>query len=107
MKWVGEELLGGRKCEVVLLEPRRKSPHLLRGKAWVDAATRNMVRIEGRPAASLSFWASSPLVTREYFDIGDFSFASKSMAVSQSFLLGKTELTIDYDGYRINDPGTK
>ena len=107
MKWVGEELLGGRNCEVVLLEPRKKSPHLLRGKAWVDAVTRNMVRIEGRPAASLSFWANSPLVTRDYFDIGDFSFARKSLAVSQSFLLGRTELTVEYTDYQINNPGTK
>lgn len=101
MRWMGEEVLEGRNCDVVELEPRKKSPHLLRGKAWVDAATYHLIRIEGKPAASPSFWASSPRIMREYNDIENFSFARRSHAVSQSLLLGRTELNIEYTGYQI------
>jgi hypothetical protein len=101
LKWLGEQNLGGRLCEAVELEPLKKSPHLLRGKAWADANTFRLIRIEGRPAASISFWAGSPYVVREYMDIGEFSFARKSHAVSQSFLLGHSELDIEYTDYHV------
>jgi hypothetical protein len=101
MKWLGEKDLGGRACEVVELDPLQKSPHLLRGRAWADASTFRLIRIEGKPAASVSFWAGSPYVIRDYIEIGKFSFARKSHAVSKSFLLGSSELDIEYNGYQI------
>ncbi|MES1260983.1 MAG: hypothetical protein ABUS49_04535 [Acidobacteriota bacterium] len=107
MKWLGEQTLEGRKCEIVGLEPRRKSPHLLRGKAWVDATSHNLIRIEGKPTASLSFWASNPQVIREYMEIGGFSFARRSHALSQSFLLGHSELVVEYSDYQVEPAGAK
>ena len=102
MKWLGEEVLDGRRCDVVAIEPRKKSPHLLRGRAWVDAVSHNLIRIEGKPTASPSFWVGTPQVVREYREIGGFSFAMRSHAVSQTFLLGRTELNIEYGDYRVN-----
>ena len=107
MKWIGRQMLEGRNCEVVELEPRKKSLHLLRGKAWVDAASFKLIRIEGKPTASPTFWASSPLVVRDYIEIGDFSFASRSHALSQSFLLGRSELNVEYSDYQISTAGIK
>jgi len=108
MKWAGEQQLGARNCETILLEPRKKTPHLLQGKAWADASNFRLVRIEGKPAASPSFWAGSPWVVRDYKEIGDFSFAVRSQATSQSFLLGRSELIIDYIDYRVSvESGSK
>lgn len=100
LKPAGEQDIDGKMCERLELTPRRKSPHLLRGQAWVDAATHNLVRIEGKPAASLSFFAGTPQVVREYSQIDGFSFAHRSLAESQSFFLGHSELTIEYTNYR-------
>jgi hypothetical protein len=101
MKLAGEKMLDGRLCDALELTPRRKSPHLLRGKAWVDASTHNLIRIEGKPAASLSFWAGTPNVVREYMEIGGFSFARRSLAVTEGFLLGRSELRVDYTDYHV------
>lgn len=107
MKMLGEQTLGGRRCEIVELEPLRKSPHLLRGKAWVDEKSHNLIRIEGKPTASLSFWAGNPYVIRDYIEVGDYSFALRSHATSHSFLLGQSELIVDYSDYQVQLAGTK
>ena len=43
----------GRDCFVLDLKPRRKSPYLLNGKAWVDARTYLLVRIRGTQSSRL------------------------------------------------------
>jgi hypothetical protein len=101
IRLVGEEVVRGRPCEVLELIPRRKSPHLLRGRAWVDAKDYSLVRIEGRPSASLSFLAGRPMIVRDYENIYGFAFAKRSHALSDSLLLGTTELTIEYSGYKL------
>ncbi len=103
MRLIGEESLSGRQCEVLELIPRTKSTHLLDGRAWVDAEDQSLVRIEGKPSASLSFWTGRPLIVREYEKIDGFSLARVSHAVSDSFLLGKTELTIEYSDYTVTE----
>jgi hypothetical protein len=101
MRFVGEESLDGRRCIVLELIPRTKSIYLLKGRAWFDAEDRGILRIEGRPTASPSLWAGHPMIVRDYQKINGFSVAKKSHAVSDSFLLGKTELTIEYSDYMI------
>jgi hypothetical protein len=102
MRLTGQQDLDGRRCDVMELTPRVKNAHLLKGKAWVDAENQTLLRIEGKPVASPSFWARSPEIVRDYSDIGEFSFAQKSVAISSTFLLGRTEMTIEYTGYKIN-----
>jgi hypothetical protein len=106
MKPLGQQVLEGRTCEMIDLTPRKKSAHLLLGKAWVDARTHNLIRIEGKPTASPSFWAGSPKVIRDYAEIEGFSFAIRTHATSQSFLLGKSELSIEYNNYHVDHPET-
>ena len=106
IRLIGKENLNGRPCDVVELNPRTKSPHLLKGKAWVSAEGQLLLRIEGKPTASVSFLAGRPAIVRDYEEVDGFSLAEKSHAVSESFLLGKTDLTIEYTGYRVDASGT-
>lgn len=99
---LGEDVLGGRKCYVLQLHPRRKSRFLLQGKAWVDAECFALLKVEGHPAASLSFWVGKPLVTQEFQKYGDFWMSCHNHTSSESFMLGKSELTIDYSQYEVN-----
>lgn len=94
MRLIAEEAIRGRNCKVLELVPRLKSPHLLNGRAWVDANDYSLVRIEGKPTASPSFLAGRPMITRDDEQIEGFSLATRSHALSDSFLLGETELTI-------------
>jgi hypothetical protein len=101
MKLVSKEPVVGRSCEVLELSPLTKSPHLLRGRAWFDEEDHSLVRIEGRTAASASFWAGRPMIVRDYEKIEGFSMAKRSHALAETLLLGKTELTIEYSDYKI------
>ena len=102
MKWLGRQVLDGHNCDIVALEPREKNPHLLRGKAWVDVGRHNFIRLEGRPETSPSFWSGSPDIVRDYVEIGQFSYAQSTHATSHGFLLGRTDLTIEYLDYHLN-----
>jgi hypothetical protein len=102
----GVEIQGGRRCYMVELTPRHKSKYLVQGKAWVDANEFALMRVEGRPSASLSFWVGKPYIVQTFEKVGPFWMAAHNRSESQSFLLGSSVLTIDYSQYQVN-PDTR
>ena len=101
---VGSEVREGRRCYIVMLIPKCKSKYLVQGKAWVDAEDFGIIRIEGRPAANLSFWVGKPYIVQEFQKVGQFWMASRNRSQSQSMILGSSVLTIEYSGYQVNNP---
>jgi hypothetical protein len=99
---LGTETLSGRPSYVLSLRPRRKSRFLLQGKVWVDAENFGLLKIEGHPSANLSFWVGKPEITQEFQKYGDFWMSSHNRSLSDSCILGKSELTIDYSRYELN-----
>jgi hypothetical protein len=99
---LGTDTLNGRKCYVLGLHPRKKSRFLIQGKAWVDADCFALLKVAGRPAANVSFWVGKPFITQEFQKYGDFWLSCHNRSVSDSFMLGKSELTIDYTQYELN-----
>ena len=55
---------------VLAVYPKRKDKDLLRGQIWVDASNFRILRIEGVPAKSSSFWLKSLHVTLEFAELG-------------------------------------
>ena len=53
---VGTELVDGRDCYVLSINPRREEKDLIRGKVWVDAADYRIHRVEGNTVKSPSWW---------------------------------------------------
>jgi len=90
-----------RQCIVVDLKARRKSQHLFNGKAWYDASDFSVVRLEGTPAQSVSFFAGDSSVDREYQKVDGVPMAVHAEAHSHSFLLGTTVLKVDSTNYQI------
>ena len=93
--------VNGRDCFVLDLKPRRKSPYLLNGKAWVDAKTYRLVRIRGTQSKSSSILAGLPLITRDFADVSGFAMVVHEEIEAHTFLLGQTVIKTDYDGYDI------
>ena len=93
--------VNGRDCYVLDLKARRNTPYLVNGKAWVDAKTYLLVRIQGTQSKSSSFLAGMPLITRDFADISGFAMAVHEEIEAHNFLLGQTVIKIDYDGYDI------
>ena len=93
--------VNGRDCFVLDLKPRRKSPYLLNGKAWVDAKTYLLVRVRAIQSRGSSVFAGLSLITRDFAPISGFAMVVHEEIEALTFLLGQTVIKIDYDGYDI------
>jgi hypothetical protein len=102
MKVQGTQMLYGKLCYVVDIRPRAHNFSLIEGTAWVDSRGFSLLRIEGRPAASPSFWTGRPFIEREYTVSDGLSFPQHSRATSKGFFAGRSELDIDYSKYEIS-----
>ena len=75
------------------LTPKRNEPELVNGKAWVDAASFQVRRIEGTPAKSPSWWIHNLHVTINYGAVQGIWTQLATRAVADVRLLGTHILT--------------
>lgn len=97
----GLQQMDGRQCFVLAISPRQKSPNLIEGTIWVDARDGNIVHIEGSTMESPSIFTGRSQLMRQYVNVNGFGMATHARAVTDSFLLGRTVITIDYRDYQI------
>ena len=64
----GREGRDGHDCYVLALDPLRKDAGLIYGKAWVDAQTYRIRRVEGDLARTPSWWIKRTHIARTYDD---------------------------------------
>jgi outer membrane lipoprotein-sorting protein len=95
------ERLDGRDCFALAITPRRKASNMIEGTLWVDALDGSIVRLEGTTSQSPSIFTEPAHVMRRYTSMDGFSMATQARAVSESFLLGRATVTIDYRDYQI------
>jgi hypothetical protein len=74
---------------------------MIEGTLWVDARDGSIIRLEGTASQSPSVFTGPAQVMRQYVRINGFGMATQARAVSDSFLLGRTTVTIDYRDYQI------
>jgi hypothetical protein len=91
----------GRDCFVLAIIPRRKTPYLIVGTLWVDAKDYSIVQIQGVSSKSASVFTGATQMMRQYASVNGFAMATHARAVSNSFLLGETVVTIDYRDYQM------
>jgi len=102
VRLLGTEVAAGRSCYVLELTPRIKKGFLIVGKAWVDARSYAVVRIEGQFAASLSILLGAPRISEEFVEVQSFWLPAHVRSVTSSFLLGPTELDILFSNYQLD-----
>ena len=102
---IGEEDVGAYHCYVLHAVPKRPDKYLFAGKVWIDAQDYAVVRIEGHPAANLSFWIKRADFVREYQKVDGFWLPQKDTTVVQVRLYGKKVLTIDHRDYAVKGKG--
>jgi hypothetical protein len=98
---VGTEVREARTYYVLELKPKRKSKYLLDGKAWIDAEDFALARIEGRTAASVSFWVGKPYIEQSFKKVGDYWLLSSNRSVTDARFFGRTVLSIESSGYSV------
>ena len=100
----GTETMAGRTCYVIDLVPKHKSKYLMKGTAWVDRSSYDVVRLEGATSASVSMWIGTPHIEIEFSQIDGLWLPVRTGAVSSGLLLGTSELEIRYCDYVIINP---
>lgn len=96
---IGAEEVRDRPAYVMAVEPKTKDKFLMRGRIWVDAEDYAIVRIEGQPAKSPSFWIKSVHFTHEYRKDGVFWFPVRDDSANDVRIVGATEMRIEYFDY--------
>jgi hypothetical protein len=95
------QIIDGRNCIALFIIPKRKAPNMIEGTLWVDARDYGNVEVEGIASRSPSVFAGSTRMMRRYTNISGYPMAAHAHAESNSFLFGRTVVTIDYTGYQI------
>ncbi len=93
--------INGRDCFAIDITARRKATNALNGSIWVDAKNYSLVQIDGIATKSPSMLANAAHMMRQYAQIDGYSMAMHARAESDSFLLGRTVITIDYSDYHL------
>lgn len=97
----GIQHVEGRDCLAVSINPHEKAPNLIQGTMWVDAEDFTTVKVAGTATKSASMLTGPAEVERTYAKVNGISEAIHAHAVSNSTLLGRTVVTIDYSDYQI------
>jgi len=95
------ELLDGRQCYALTIVPRHKAPNAIRGTLWVNAEDGSIVKVEGVASRRPSILAGSTSMMREYRKINGYAMATHARAESNSHIIGRTVVTVEYSDYHL------
>ena len=84
--------------------PKRHEERLFKGRIWIDAADYALVRAEGEPAKTPSFWIHSVHFVQSYRKSGPFWYPASTKSVTDVRIFGSTSLNITYIDYTPNPP---
>jgi hypothetical protein len=101
LELIGEEDVRAHPCYVLRALPKRADKYLFEGKVWIDKQDFAVARIEGHPAANLSFWIKRADFVRDYEKVAGFWLPLKDETVVQVRMYGKKILTINHADYAV------
>jgi hypothetical protein len=99
---VGQQVLDGRPCYMLRVEPRTNSKLLYRGTIWVDADDFAVAKIEAEPARNPSFWIRGTKIHHVNSRTGEFWLPEHNESDTDVRFGGHAVLTIDYGAYKMD-----
>jgi hypothetical protein len=102
---LGQEVQQGRAAYLLRLSPKTKNKFLIRGKVWVDAKDFEVVRVEASPAVNPSILIHNTKVVQESQRHGAVWLPLSNRSRTDSFLFGRTEVSIDSWDYQVMEEG--
>lgn len=97
---VNQEMLDGKPCYVLHVEPKTNSRLLYRGTVWVDADDYAITKIEAEPARNPSFWIRKTRIHHVNTKTGEFWLPERNQSETDVRMGGRATLTIDYGVYK-------
>jgi hypothetical protein len=104
-KYKGETDKGGRRVHVFELKPKQKRLGLFKGELWVDPETYLPVREAGRLVKNPSLFIKRMEFVREYEIRDGFAWLVSLDSKTDTRIVGKAELHINYTNFARNMPG--
>ena len=86
---LGEDHFQGTRCFVLQLKPKRKDPSLVDGRAWIDANTYLVRKVEGQMSKSPSWWVKDVRLTVLFGEIGGIWTQLSSNAIANVRIMGR------------------
>jgi hypothetical protein len=93
----------GRPAYVLQLTPRKKRLGLFKGELWVDQKTYLPLREWGELVKNPSVFLKSVYFVRDYYICGGISVPRRLISDVDTRLVGKAQLTIWFDKYKLGD----
>jgi outer membrane lipoprotein-sorting protein len=87
-EYQGEQTLDGRRCYVLQLIPKRHEDNLVKGRAWIDAETYLVHRVQGDLAKSPSWWLKSVNVTLDFSAVAGMWLQTATKALAEVRIFG-------------------
>lgn len=100
---LGRENLQGTPCYVLKLQPKRKDSALIDGRAWVDANSFEILKIQGEMSKSPSWWIKDVNVTVLFGELNGVWTQLSTDAVANVRIAGKYTVTERATGLQVID----
>jgi hypothetical protein len=99
----GYEDNGAGGVYILDVTPKVKSKYLFKGRVWIDGQTFSIVRIDGQPSKTLSWWTPKVNFVYRYEKVGQFWFPVSNHTITHVRIFGRSLLTIKYMDYELTD----
>lgn len=101
----GTEVQNGRLEYVLTATPKKPNKFMMRGKVWVDGEDFAVTRVQATPAVNPSVLIRNTVVEQQYQKSGAFWVPLYNHSRTDSFLFGKTEVSVDSLDYTLTPAG--
>lgn len=92
-EYLGEDVLDGQPCYKLRISSKHDRKELLNGAIWVDKANYRILRMEGEPAKSPSFWVKDVHIVLEFRDVAGMWLQNATHATAHVRFGGEYNVT--------------
>lgn len=88
----GSEIMDGKRCFVLQMNPRHDDKDMLRGRVWIDAENFNIRRVEGETSRSPSWWIRDVHILMSFSEVDGMWLRTFTQAVANVRFKGRYEM---------------
>jgi hypothetical protein len=100
--FIGEDMLDGNSCYRLTIAPKHERKDLLKATIWVDKNSYHIVRMEGEPAKSPSFWVKDVHLVLEFDEVAGMWLQTETHAMAHLRFGGEYKITSQDIGYDVS-----
>ena len=101
-EYVDEETLDSNPCYKLRITPKHERKDLLKATVWVDKSSYHILRIEGDPAKSPSFWVKDVHLVLEFGEVAGMWLQTETQALAHLRFGGEYKITSQDLGYDVS-----